>query len=338
MEMAKKFGVTRRTLRLALNELENSNMIERIHGKGTFKIGGGNNLRLIYFLLPCADWSIIGLGNVASTGKLLQGLMEACARMDCRLVTLPFSPTNDPEDIDWDVMKMIEPGSMVFVSDIWYRKCFLYLAERQCRVAFLHTQNFDIPFPLDDVEKPIFTKWLQLRKDTEFETGTATEALLNCGCRKPALAATYLTDVTNMRLPGYQKALEKAGIAEQNTVWHIPADFPSEDFIKKLRQFYNRTAFDSLIIDIVTGFEPDYRYSLNKSMNLPEHIKIITLHEYEFNSRLYPIVPAMNYDFRKIGSDAVNMLLAETSKPVIKHYQPRIVNTEVLTSQVLISS
>ncbi len=305
VDLADRFQVSRKTLRAALDVLEDEKLIKRIHGKGTFRTDTRNQLqKIIYHLIPCADYTIrAGMNGRSNIDQVQAGLLRACAGMDCRVVSLPFTRTNVLTDVDYEALNMIEPGAKVLVPGMWYRHGFKFLVERECDVAFLYTQNFSIHFPDDDNYMPYIKNWHHLRQDTSSVSGGGVRELMRRGCERPLLCASYLTHVTNMKLPGYREA-------GGTLYWDMPPDLTDfEEFKKELWKKYRETDFDSLLLDSIFSFDPDYRYSLARNLGLPEDVQIITMNEYDFCGRMHPRISYITYDYQQICREAVDILL-----------------------------
>ena len=324
VELAERFHVSRKTLRSALEVLEGENLIRRIHGKGTFR--ADNNLnplsKIIYYIVPCADYTIASGSSRNGIDLLLAGLLRACAGTDWRVVTLPFSRTNILTDIDYETLNIIEPGAKVFLSGMWYRYGFRFFQERNCDVIFLFTQNFSIHFPDDDNYTPYIRNWHQMRQDAASLTRIGTEELFRRGCRRPLLCAPYLMDVTNMKLSGFQEA-------GGTLYWDIPKNFSDfEMFKKELWKKYRETDFDSLFLDCAYDFEPDYRYSLARNLGLPEDVEIIVQGELDCCRRMYPRISYVTYDYGQICRDALEIWKRNPSKKEKHVYQAFLHNYE----------
>ncbi len=324
-ELAARFGVARKTLRSAFDELEAERKIERIHGKGTFKCvprpGSG---RCIYFLVPCSDFMMVsGMSSACRLNHLHNGLLAAAARLDCRVAALPYSPTNRSEDIDYGVMNMIEPGAAVFVTSRWFRPGFAFLRQRGCRVAFFHNENLDAGTARSAALLRELDGWLQLQIG-QSDTELAVTELLRLGCRRPALVARDLAGAGNPTREGFRRGLHGYGIAvDPALVWDF--DWERErvaEFRDHLTQMQRRTGFDGLVIDVPVELKPDLRYSMAANIGLPETVKIITQCEYACNRNLSPQLPFIDYDYRQICRDAAMLLLSEQPLGGIRSYAP----------------
>ena len=304
-EMARQFDVSRKTMRAALDVLESQSLVQRIRGKGTFKTSSSSAMhKIIYYLVPCDDFSVrSGLSSGTLIKQMLSSLIRACAGLGCRIVPIPFSRTNRYDQIDYEALSMIEPGSNVVVHTMWYRNIFKFLYERNCNVAFLYTQNFKIHYSGDDEFLPYTANWHHFQLDRVSAVEESMRVLSHGGCRNPFLAAPALEDMTNMYLPSYLNAGGKE-------YWSFSKEFKShEEFVDRLSERYEQTGFDGLLVNLIYSFEPDYRYSLNHNLKLSEDVKIITLQEYEMSRLFRPQVPFITFDYYRIGREIVEVLL-----------------------------
>ena len=173
--------------------------------KGTFKADSLNSRqKIIYHLIPCADYTLRADMNGRSTIDMIQaGLLRAYAGMDCRVVSLPFTRNNILTDFYYESLNMIEPGAKVFVSGMWYRYGFKFLVERGCDVV-LYTQNFS-SIPDDDN----YTPYIQAASSpADTASVSAAGAGINARLQEADLCASYLKDVTNHETAGF---LRRAG-------------------------------------------------------------------------------------------------------------------------------
>ena len=118
--LAKMCGVSRKTLRSALDILAERGVVDRIRGKGTFKVlTYERQKKVIYYFLPCADYEkYAGITSATHIMETLNGLMLATRGTGTYIVPLHYSQSNRPDDPDWEVLNMIEPGAMVFIGGI----------------------------------------------------------------------------------------------------------------------------------------------------------------------------------------------------------------------------
>ena len=210
--LAEMCGVSRKTLRSALDILAERGVVDRIRGKGTFKVlTYERQKKVIYYFLPCADYEkYAGITSATHIMETLNGLMLATRGTGTYIVPLHYSQSNRPDDPDWEVLNMIEPGAMVFIGGMWYRRCFSFLRRRSCKVLFLNMLDLSIFHPDNAPYMDDINSFHQLRIDNFTGVRNCADTLMKHGCRKLFLAAASLGDITNPLLPGYLKSGGKA--------------------------------------------------------------------------------------------------------------------------------
>ena len=185
IDFAVKLGVSRDTLRHALSMLEADCLIRRVRGYGSF-VSETMHRKKITFLLPYAQSLEPYSGFI--TG-LLQGVAEGVRECNCELETLPISPTNNPEDIDWSKLFNLNSESRVVVCGFWFEKIFPFLLASRCKVAMIHDQLHMEP----TVSAPL-SRWCDMVKMTQTVMKQMTEQLFLRGCRNPLFLLRYLND------------------------------------------------------------------------------------------------------------------------------------------------
>ncbi len=321
-ELASRFEVTRRTLRFALDVLAEEQLIERIHGKGTFRAGQHAGIRCIYFLVPCCDYALrVGLSNIVFLTRLHSILLAEGIQHNYQIITIPFSKTNAAADIDWDALRMIKANSLVFCPSLWFEGGFDFLLERNCRIALLSPSRRLAETPLPD------THCLKLYLGGD-ETGLMLRELVKHGARRPAIAGKFLHREPSFSAPRYEEELK---ILLPETAEPLILDGPFVDgdrdwanFTRQLGEFQRQTGFDALMIDIWVTATPDLRFPLAANLRLTPSTRIITRWEYDWSHLLQPAVPYVTYDFRQVVRDALRLLPEPPEHFTTQCYEPII--------------
>lgn len=305
VEMAKRYGVSRDTMRAVLSLLEDDKLIERIERKGTLVCLPPKPLASpsITFLLPCSDFIIqAGYRSVAGIREMMCGAISAAGETNCRVETVAVSPTNRNDDIDWGKLEHLNSGSKVILSGWWYHTIFSFLHKRGCRVALI---NIGMN-PVKDKYREILGNWLLSHDNgaNTFEKGV--DYLAAKGCRRIAMAIPDLTNKHYHSPAGYFRGVKKiGGMPRSGIVLDITDIYiDNKGLPQALREFESEHHFDGLLINIPPNLNVDYRLTLNKNLLLSEKVRILTLFPEEYNSKIIPQTPTLHYPYQQMGYDA----------------------------------
>ncbi len=292
---AAELGISRWTLRQALTQLEKDGLISRTKKRGTTVTMDHTN-PVISLLLPCTEG--INLTNEQSNAyhlRLLAGASQASARTSLRIETIPVSPTNDPEDIDWIKFRHLSASSKIIVPQAWYTPLAPLLEERGCRVVFIREDT-----------RPENGKYFPNATHIVLETRQAFDqalgALVAAGCRRIALAALPYGD-----------------FHEEDPRIHcifIPRRDRMEA-IRQIREAYAAEPFDGLFFDLLELVPPYYGASYHELLGLPPSVRIIVPHEMHANRECRPPMSAINCPLELIGAEAVRLLTQPEFEPRI---------------------
>ena len=143
--LARIMGVSTRTLGTALRKLVEEKRIVR-NPRGTFVCDADSPARpeeVLTLLLPSSDFSFSGnpISRLANH-LMIQGALAAAGKYHRRIITIPVTDSNDPDDINPIQLSHLGPGSMVMFNSDWYERLFPLFLERRCRLAFLNCGSY----------------------------------------------------------------------------------------------------------------------------------------------------------------------------------------------------
>lgn len=183
VDFAASLNVSRDTLRHALGMLEEEHLIRRVKGQGSF-ISESIPRTKITVLLPCA-------GSVSNYSGFLadqfSGVMEEAQKSSCEIETIPVSPTNQLDDIDWSALFNLNSESRVIISSYWFRTIFDFLAHSKCRVALIHDDG-----PHDFPGFKHAENWSRLYFKTGEAIRSLTKHLFKRGAKKPIFLMRFV--------------------------------------------------------------------------------------------------------------------------------------------------
>ena len=314
-ELVEKYGYSRDTVRSALAMIEDDNLVELVKSKGR-RVCPGNAKKVqvpLTFLLPCPDFVSETSSGVAAqdTRRIFRGVSQIAFEYDCRVETVPVSPTNNTHDIDWRKLDFVNADNMLIVFGEWYRELFPLLQERGCKVVFIGSQ-----LSHREEDEKFVNSCFRIIPNAFGAMETAIEHLCRQGCRRIALFhQNYISEPEHPVMGGYLSGLKKCGLAF--AAWHqlperLPEQHPELQSVKKqLRDFYRKTGgFDGLIMDPDTIFEL-HLHNLCHDLGLAENIKIIVSSDVGNHYG----VNCMTFPYEEIGRTAARQLLSPDFSP-----------------------
>ena len=326
-ELAAKYGYSRDTVRSTLAMLEDGKLVELLKGKRR-RISPANVEKAkvpLTFLLPCPDFISETFSDVAAqnTRRMLKGVSQIAFEYDCRVETVPVSPTNNAHEIDWRKLDFVNADSMLVVTSEWYRDLFPLLLERGCRVAFVishlsHRQE----------DEDFINRCFRITINACGAAEAAVEHLFRQGCRRIALFHRYISVPEHPTMGGYLSGVRKCGL--KFAAWH---EFPKEplklESVKsQLRDFYKKTGgFDGLLMDPGLAVEL-HLHNLYQDIGLAEDIKIIVSNDVANNQWTRPPLTGIAFPYEEIGRIAARHLLSPEFAPGEHLINSRIIERE----------
>ncbi len=206
-ELAVSLGVSRGTLRRALDSLEQESLVKRVRGHGTY-VSEAVRRNKITFLLPCAGE--FGVAQHFVT-EVLGGVIEAALELNCEVETPAISPTNHSEDIDLSKLFNIHSSGRVVMMGFWFAKVFPFLVNSGCRVGFIHDGTYQAK-----QHTQTLSRWVVGEKDQETVAFRMMKELIRRGSRHPAASAKILLEEDSPMLRGFARAFAEAGLPLAN--------------------------------------------------------------------------------------------------------------------------
>ncbi len=319
-ELVIRYGVALETLRSAMKLLVDDGLITRMRGQGTYvKDPPVASDRTITFLIPCPNFLFWHFSGSLMFRDMITGCMETCFERRIRMETLPVSPTNRMDDIEWSRLCGLTEKSSVIVCSWWFEPLFPFLLNRGCRVASLLTEE-----ALTNAE------WSEKLRDWRIcylnERRILQDALVyfrSRGCRRSALASQYLHGRGNLYPEEFRRLSSGTPEELESRMLDIRERLEGEELRAVFREWWERERFDSLFLSL--DFYPNYQYSLNENLGLPEEVCVILSKSHEYDLRLRPQVSSFSCPWREIGRTMALALTEETVPPGVEQYYASLV-------------
>jgi DNA-binding LacI/PurR family transcriptional regulator len=310
--LAKNMGISRNTLRSALTKLADDRFIDRMCSKGTMVCDRGcKNLQVpLTFLLKCTDY----ISNVSMhpdsqyMGRMLSGFSQIAYKNNYRTEIVPVSPTNYQLDIDWQKVDHLNSSSMVMVGGFWYKTLFPLLAERGCKVILIDEQTCD-----GEIYSDYLKNWFLIKLKRAEAASAAVEYMHSLGQNRIALVHAYISEKDHPVFNGYLSGIKKCGL--DYSAWLETPDklFTAKEIIKTISDFYNKTNFDTLMINAYILLPLCRQPFLNRTLGLPDSVKILMLNNLEHLFNTYPSPWWTDFPWMEIGRCGAAALIQEAS-------------------------
>ena len=314
LELVKKYGHARDTVRLALALLEDEKIIELKKNKGrqVCPVNVEKAKVPLTFLLPCPDFLSEAFPDVAvqDTRQIFKGVSHIAFEYDYRVETVPVSPTNNQHDIDWRKLDFVNADSLVVLVGDWYRDLFPLLLERGCRKVFVYSH---LAHRKDDED--FLNNSFRITINASGAAEAAVEYLFRQGCRRIALFHYNISEPEHPVMGGYLSGLRKCGL--KFAAWHeLPEEhLKLQDVKNRLKDFYKKSGgFDSLLISPKMAIDLHLR-NLYQELGLTEDIKIIVSNDVANNQWVVPPLTSMVFPYEDIGRIAARHLLSPEFAP-----------------------
>ena len=324
-ELAEQYGVARGTLRMALQQLENEQLIERVKGQGTYVRKKAPESRdVITYLLPCPDYMTKN-GSFAFRHRMaMEGVMKRCQELNCRMETIAVSPTNSLNDIDWRQLEHLDSESRVIISAGWFFPLFDFLKKRRCKVFCGCNHNIRLSDPFEPIppERHPSRDWFWHTDDAAYSYELAVGKLWGKGCRSIAVASNWLDQPKGIPLQGYRDGLRAYGL-KRDLRWELTPKLPPWPYLKEgLVKWYKKEKFDGLLLCPRPEDVPYGEVYSNEILGLPETVKIILVNCVPELSFKYGNLPMVYFDWFDHGYQAVTELMAKPFIPREKIIKP----------------
>ena len=305
--LCRQYGLARMTVSKAMKELETQGILERRQGSGTYVTSEPS----LVFLLPYADCFTDKQNKTDLLRVYFSGVMKAAHDFHLRVETIAVSPTNNPNDIDFDFFRHITSASRVFVIP-WFYNVFELLAERRARVCLLHNQNLTFIPPS---ARAVIDGWCLQEMDRKAGVEQVIRFWLDQGCRRIALLVPYISmESDHAVLTTYRRLMQEAGLPEISQELQKTGTQPEQ-----VAALYEHSPFDALLTtnccEMAGGNPRGY-------LGLPPSVRL------GFVGGDADVMPASadfscySFPYAQMGYEAVQML--SSPSPSCRTYAPQV--------------
>lgn len=292
-DLSKKYRISRSSVRLALQELENEKLISKLQGKGsvvndyTLDITSQQRKRIIG--LDLTDSDIASGGTSWYYGDILKGIQEAASETKSRiqLVSEADFATTDSIDID---------GLIITRPENWpIEKLAMFTARNRSVVIINKLMN--------DPELNY------VAVDSATETYKAVEYLIRLGHEKIAFAGSSTGEAMQHRKKGYLSALKTYDIPIRNE-FIFTEDF--SPLINEKMENFLKTAMPTALI-AANGSYCTFSVLpviIKMGLKMPEDLSLICFDDIEVNNIQHDVpVSCIKMPLKAMGKAALNHIV-----------------------------
>ena len=213
-ELAVQYGVHRHTVAEGLKTLAGEGLLERAPRRGS--IVTGIHKEPVYLLMACPGFLDENNNSAVFVRRLYKNLHLQLMDKGISVITVPMSPTNNPDDISEKYFDIIPHGAKVVCIGEWGLQGLDCLNEKKCNVVFYDFQNMKR-------SKLVGPEWKKIVFDRAYGADMAIKYLLSNKFKRPLLVFSRRLSVTG-RVPQVKKALELQAeyypaLPEENILW-----------------------------------------------------------------------------------------------------------------------
>ncbi len=313
-EFAPQMGVSRKTLAKVLSRLAEEHKVMR-DNTGTYVYQEKKSpffrkeeQEPVSILLPAPDYTLAcDFSSRYAHDRTIQGALKAALKYGARVVTVPVTESNNPDEINYSQLRGIHSGSRVLCNSSWFWKIFPLLYASRCRIGFLGLSRDSLK------SAPETTDFMA------FCPGNLTESFLNGGIRllRDAGAGNILyfgsgaADVSLYGRPYFNRTLEELRLPPGEFVVFDASISLPERFLS-LKRLFSQRKYDGLILELNPFREHDWDFDFYEETGIPENLPMITtVSDLIFQDKVALHANVGHFPIMKYIFEATEFLLSE---------------------------
>ena len=293
-QLCRRFGLSRVTVRLALNDLENRGLIYRKHGKGTFAHGRSAQVHRYLGVLTKSTMA----AEHRPIAEMIRGAQTVLAPLRSAILLISTAPE------EWRPEMASSLGGVIVVPQDVTVKDLDILKDRN--LPYLIMAESALPGP-------------RIALGQREAARRMTEELLRLGHRRIALMTGFDNCLDTPKRSGVHDALQNAGldpaqVLEFSTHGQEGDIFQAAKDLLKLRPRPTAVvAFDDSLGSILS-----FQARRCEGIKVPEDLSIVSFHDWPYLHYIEPALTTTRFEFFTAGQRAAEALnhAALTGEPV----------------------
>jgi GntR family transcriptional regulator of arabinose operon len=316
-ELAEKFGVSRITVKKALDTLVEEGVIYRIQGRGSFVSEEKGSKTIIYqnkFLKNTSGLvaCIVPRLNSQFTTIIVSEIEKLLTQHGYHVI---FCQTHDSQKLEMQILKEV---LRLGVDGI-----IIYPAEGETyneEILKLTLENFPLVL-IDRYFRGIHTN--SVCSDNILGAYEAATHLLELGHSKIGIISTVPDGTTSIedRIRGFEKALTEHNVPIDHHLYLLDLEMSEEHNNKEKVQNFLISHPDITALFVINNGVTVMETAMEIGIAIPEDLSVIMFDDYEF-SHLFTIPPTCVRQQEKIlGQEAVKLIISAIENPMQKRQQ-----------------
>lgn len=310
IELAEQHHVSRPTVAKALELLRRSGYIERVSGVGTFvRYQHNADIKNFALLIP-------GLGETEIFESIC-GHMSHLAQLKNFNLVWSGSMQEDAEMRRQHIKQLaVRYIEQQHIEGVFFTPLELTSEKDQVNLDIVQLfDNAGIPVVLMDrdiVSFPLRSKYDIVGVDNFRLAFILTQHLINRGCKKVKFVARpYSAPTVQMRIFGYQQALNEAGIQYSENDIHIE-DIDSPDFIARL---LSNADHPGILCANDTTASKLMHSAEEQGYKIPEDVKVAGVDDIKYANYLRVPLTTYKQPCKGIAEEAIDLMLSRIQQP-----------------------
>jgi DNA-binding LacI/PurR family transcriptional regulator len=305
--LAKHLGVSRRTIRTALESLISKEMVQRIKGRGTFPIQGEKAPPLLQrrarmLGLVTVKPPFLPKGGAGYTRRLAHSADEEAHRQGYNLVLV----RQEPKENVYRILDDPHVDGIIVLASIRDQTFLTEISKRNKPICII--DHYSTSENIDSV-----------RSDSEQGASLAVKYLYDLGHRKIAFVNVTDPELNPERLQGYERGMKKMSVFIRPE-WVVEGSYNPEGGANAASQLMALTPSKRptaiIAFDIKMGYGA-LKAIFKKRLKVPKDVSVISLGGDEIPSlqKGMPQITRVLHEREKLGKLAVEHLLVRIKNP-----------------------